>query len=129
MCLKGHSSCLNLHLCCPSRIVVEAHRDRMRRPNEEDWVREMTNQLAGKMNRRLRESQTALSIALPKTLHIAAMQQQFNRATRLRFYQFRTRWGSMLLAVEGALDGLMVRYGGERDSPTQDDVILFGDGN
>ena len=110
----GHT--ITLYLCCPLALVNSAHEDDGKKPDVADWVREMTNQLAGKISRRYRHGNAELKLSLPKSVHIDMLTNRVNRMEKMSCYQFRTIWGPIVLVIEGELDGSKISYAGTPDS-------------
>jgi hypothetical protein len=100
----------------------------VRRPNIDDWVRESTNLLAGKIARRCHQSKIPISMGIPESVSPEEVRQRIARTTRMRFYPLRTLHGSALVILDGVLAGLNDAC----ESPVDTDfpetsVLLFGD--
>jgi hypothetical protein len=119
----GGGSAATLHLCCPTALATSALRTRTREPNVDDWVRELANQLVGKINRRYRQSNVEMRTGLPTSLKPEMLKRRITRASKLRYYGFRTLSGPVVLIVEGVLEGAKLRYMGQ--SSVEQEIILF----
>ena len=113
-----------LYLCCPGGLVPSSG-NANRKATAEDWVRELTNQLMGRLKKRLLQSQVDVKAGLPKTGNAELILRHFARVKAPRCYQFRTLRGSVVLLFEGLLKDSVVNYAGQAASAAEGDIILF----
>lgn len=116
----------SLHLCCPLQLFAATQPKDQRQSTPEDWIRELCNQLMGKIKRRFKQSSVDVGAGLPRVAHPNMLRHRIDRGLEMTFYEFRTRSGSALLILEGKMDATRLRYSGG-GNPAADGVILFGD--
>ena len=78
----------------------------MLRPNIDDWVRESTNLLAGRIARRCHKSRIQINIGIPESASPEEVRRRIARTTKMRFYPLRTLHGSALVILDGVVVGL-----------------------
>lgn len=113
-----------LYLCCPWTLVPK-HDQKVRAPTAEDWVRELTNQLLGRIKIRLMQSDIDLKAGLPKTCNSELLQRRFGQRDNARFYEFRTLRGDVVLIAEGVLRDSILDYSHAITNVREGDIILF----
>jgi hypothetical protein len=92
-----------------------------------DWMRELTNQLAGRIKSKFARYQLVLQMSLPSALSSSAMDR--NQFMRVRaadlVFVFHTLRDEILLTLSGGFDGTGLSL--QSDAPVADegDVILF----
>jgi hypothetical protein len=112
-----------LYLCCPAELVPRE--DAKRKVSAEDWVRELVNQLLGRIKKRLAQSRVDLHAGLPKTGNAELIQRHFARVKHARCYEFRTLRGSIMILIDGVVRDSIVDYSGEAAVAREGDIILF----
>jgi hypothetical protein len=75
-----------------------------------DAVRELTNQLIGRIKNRLMQFQVMLRIGLPSAMSAQAMVQQRPHDATVVTYRFRTLRGEVLVTFEGTLGDAVLNY-------------------
>ena len=113
-----------LYLCCPAALVP-SDGNANRKATAEDWVRELTNQLIGRIKTRLLQSKLDLKAGLPKTGNTELIQRHFAHVANARLYEFRTLRGPVALLIEGTLRESVVNYSGSASNAAEGDIILF----
>lgn len=113
-----------LVLCMPIealRRTIEAdatpHQDR-------DWIRELCNQLMGRIKNRLIRYQVTLRPGVPSVLDPEALRRMAGSQTDLA-YVFRTLTGSVVVWLNGDFDRTKLVFTGSVDVPGEGDVVLF----
>jgi hypothetical protein len=93
-----------------------------------DWVREMTNQLLGRIKSRLLQFRVTLQAGLPTVMGSDALERQRARDGLFAAYTFRTLRGDVLITLSGDIDPSIFVYTGTTPGAavaTEGDVILF----
>lgn len=90
----------------------------------DEWARELTNQLMGRIKNRLLQFGATLQIGLPSTADSNA-ESQLERSSTLRVYTGRTLRGNVLLTLEGMPDESDLSYVGPEGLALEGDAILF----
>lgn len=93
-----------------------------------DWVREMTNQLLGRIKTRLLQFHVTLQASLPTVTGNDAIERQRARGGLFLAYTFRTLRGDVLVTLSGDIDPGIFVYTGAAPAAsvaTEGDVILF----
>lgn len=111
-----------LSLAIPSEVLALVKQP-VREPR--DVIRELTNQLMGRVKNRLIQFQVALQTGLPQVLDKEQMAQRRSRSATFAVYYFRTIRGEMVVTLEGNIDGSALSYSGAIQIPNEGDVILF----
>ena len=102
--------------------------DPMRPYTGRDWVREMTNQLLGRIKSRLLQFHITLQAGLPTVMGSDAIERQRARGGLFSAYKFRTLRGDVLVTLSGDIDPGIFVYTGAAPATgvaTEGDVILF----
>jgi len=118
---------------CPGRITLSLPEalfsimkaESLRRPQQLDWVRELTNQLAARIKHRLLPFGAALNPLLPSLITRDALENQRHRFAAMRIYLGRTLRGDVLVTVDGTIDESRLVYSGPADIGNAGDVIIF----
>lgn len=97
----------------------------MRRPQQLDWVRELTNQLAARIKHRLLPLSAALNPLLPSLITRDSLEAQRLRFPTMRLYLGRTLRGDVLVTLDGNIDESRLVYTGPADIGNAGDVIIF----
>lgn len=102
--------------------------DPMRPYSGRDWVREMTNQLLGRIKSRLLQYHVTLQAGLPTVMGSDAIERQRARGGLFAAYTFRTLRGDLLVTLSGDIDPNIFVYTGAAPTTgvaSEGDVILF----
>jgi hypothetical protein len=120
--LEGKGLSGTLSLAIPSEVL-----GLMKQPIREprDLIRELTNQLIGRVKNRLLQFQLTLQTALPQVLDKEQVAQRRSRSAMFAVYYFRTIRGELVVTLEGTFDGGALSYSGAIQLPSEGDVILF----
>jgi len=112
-------------LSVPQAVFASTANDGPRRPLGHDWIRELTNQLLGRIKKRLSQLQVNLQAGLPSlaTLDMLQRLQASNKAPSV--YQFRTLRGDVIVVVDAVIDYSAMSYAGALELPNEGDIILF----
>jgi len=95
-------------------------------PHTEDWLRELTNQLMGRIKKRFLHFSVTLRATLPAPVNdqfwarYAEASQGLNKA-----YPFRTLRGSVIVLLAGKIDHSKLVYCGDVSTRDEGDIILF----
>jgi hypothetical protein len=90
----------------------------------EDWTRELTNQLMGRIKNRLMQFQLPLRTHFPSALSRAAAIQQEPAAGEIA-YTFRALRGAVVVTVDGSLAAATLRYSNSDLAAPVDELILL----
>lgn len=112
-------------LSLPSALFEIMHAEPTRRPQQLDWIRELTNQLAAHIKHRLLPFCASMQPSLPGLLSRDAFEAQRARLPSLRLYLGRTLRGDVLVTVDGQIDESRLIYSGPADVGSAGDIILF----
>jgi hypothetical protein len=88
-----------------------------------DAVRELTNQLIGRIKNRLMQFQVMLRIGLPSAMSAQAMVQQRAADAAIVTYRFRTLRGEVLVTFEGTLGDAVLNYSNAVRVPKEGEFI------
>jgi hypothetical protein len=88
-----------------------------------DSVRELTNQLIGRIKNRLMQFQVMLRIGLPSAMSAQAMVQQRLAGAAIVTYRFRTLRGEVLVTFEGTLGDAVLNYSNAVRVPKEGEFI------
>lgn len=88
-----------------------------------DAVRELTNQLIGRIKNRLMQFQVMLRIGLPSAMSAQAMVQQRPGNAVVMTYQFRTLRGEVQVTFEGTLGDAVLNYSNAVRVPKEGEFI------
>lgn len=95
-------------------------------PNElRDWLKELTNQLMGRIKRRLSRLKVTLRVGLPTPISGPALDQQRTLKDTDFLYVFRTRTGEVVVSLSGRFDESVLVFSDIPDGPEEGEVILF----
>jgi hypothetical protein len=75
-----------------------------------DVLRELTNQLMGRIKNRMLQFQVALSFGLPNSMSETALRQQRPASALLRIYYFQTLRGEITVTLDGNLGDEELSY-------------------
>jgi len=114
-----------LTLSVPKAAFSLIRQDPNRPFRDWDWVRELTNQLLGRIKNRLTQFQVTFSHGLPSVMSSEVFDRQRNRAEPVAVYRFRTLRGEIIVTLNGLIDPAVFVYSGTGNLATEGDIILF----
>lgn len=109
----------------PPAVFALIKQDPNRPYSGRDWVREVTNQLLGRIKSRLLQFQVTLQAGLPTVMGRDAIERQRARGGLFAAYTFRTLRGDVLVTLSGEIDHSIFVYTGAASVASEGDVILF----
>lgn len=112
-------------LSVPLAIFAGSQRDGGRRPSGADWIRELTNQLMGRIKKRLTQLQVVLQTSLPWVPSPEALQRWQMGSQAASVYEFRTLRGEIVVLVDGNINYSALAYTGAMELANEGDIILF----
>jgi hypothetical protein len=92
--------------------------------NERDWVRELCNQLMGRVKNRLARYQVILRAGVPTVVDAPTLQRMAKNQTDLA-YVFRTLTGSIVVWISGDFDRTSLVFSSTIEVAGEGDVVLF----
>jgi hypothetical protein len=92
---------------------------------KQDFLRELTNQLIGRIKNRLLQFSLTLRTGLPSVVRKQMIDQQFGAATPFAAYVFRTLRGEIVMTVHGLIDESALNYATRIEVPKEGDFIEF----
>jgi hypothetical protein len=114
-----------LSLSIPEGVFSIITHDGATVPLPRDLVRELANQLLGRVKSRLLHFQVVLNVGLPTLATADIVQHRLQRSATLRLFEFRTLRGDILVSLDGTFDETQLRYTGSGNHGNEGDVILF----
>jgi hypothetical protein len=121
---RGFTGTLTLGV--PPEVFALARNNGPSRPADvRDWVREITNQLCGRIKSRLLQFQIVLQVGLPMSLTREAFERQKNRGPFFAAYVFRTLRGEIVVTLGGDIRHDLFVYTGAPESASEGDIIIF----
>jgi hypothetical protein len=90
-----------------------------------DLLRELTNQLSGRIKNRLLNFSLMLTIGVPTVLSGQALERQRQRREHELVYVFRTLRGEILVTLDLAIDGDAIDYSGASKVAKEGEFIAF----
>ncbi|HEY0466460.1 MAG TPA: hypothetical protein VGC79_19760 [Polyangiaceae bacterium] len=114
-----------LTLSLPEALFTIMKAESPRRPQQLDWVRELTNQLAARIKHRLLPFGATMQPLLPSLITRDALEGQRARFAAMRIYLGRTLRGDVLVTLDGSIDESQLVYSGPADIGNAGDVIIF----
>lgn len=90
-----------------------------------DWVRELANQLLGRVKNRLSKFQVVLRTRLPTSMSGSALELHRRRTPSEMLYRFRALRGDILVVVDAPLQKAILVYSAALQVAKEGDVILF----
>ena len=90
-----------------------------------DWVRELANQLMGRIKNRLLHFSARVDVSSPVTLDSKQVALQLQRSPNTRVYPGRTLRGEVVVTLEGMPDESELSYVGAGAQASEGDVLLF----
>lgn len=113
----------SLSLSLPDELVKAMGGDSLHMAR--DRVREMTNQLMGRIKSRLIHFGVLLQTGLPTMANCDLLRHALEESETARIFVFRSLRGDILVALDGAFDESRLKYIGRAGHGTEGDVILF----
>ena len=114
-----------LTLSVPEALFSIMKTESTRRPQQLDWVRELTNQLAARIKHRLLPFGAVMQPMLPTLITRETLEGQRVRFASMRIYRGRTLRGDVLVTLDGNIDESRLVYSGPADIGNAGDVIIF----
>jgi hypothetical protein len=115
----------NLKLFVPSPILSLTKAGSLRPMQGRDWIRELTNQLMGRIKTRLLHLQVTLQTGLPSVVDRRIVDQHRGPSGSLLVYEFRTIRSEVTVTLEGTFDESSLKYSGNANPGSEGDVIIF----
>ncbi|MGC4093810.1 MAG: hypothetical protein QM756_39085 [Polyangiaceae bacterium] len=115
----------NMLLSVPPAIPKMVRYDGPTRPNPSAWIAEVSNQLLGRLKKRLSQFQIDVNLGLPVVLNSASFARHRAGAKDAIIYPFRTLAGDMLVILDGVLNYSALSYSGAVKLANEGDIILF----
>jgi hypothetical protein len=112
-----------LTVSVPSGLYQQAGKQR-EQTDGRDWIREVTNQIFGRLKRRLLQFQVELGTGLPANLTAEAFDRE-RKQPGFVVYAFRTLRGEVVVTLSGQLAHSTLAYANAAQIPSEGDVILF----
>jgi hypothetical protein len=91
----------------------------------QDWMREMTNQLAGRIKNKFARYQFHLQVGLPTALKSSVIDQSPDPRAPALIFAFHTLRDDVFVTLTGGFDEAGLILQGEIPVPEEGDVILF----
>jgi hypothetical protein len=92
-------------------------------PSVQDWMRELTNQLAGRIKNRFGRYKLVMQVSLPTALSSTVMDDLGNKSGLV--YVFHTTKDEVRVTLTGGFEGASLVLQGEGAGAEEGDVILF----
>jgi hypothetical protein len=94
-------------------------------PSMQDWLRELVNQLAGRIKNRLARYQVSVDVSLPSALARSAFDRGFEIKGNTTVYAFRTIRDDIQVMLTGELGNIDLRFSGAEGVAEEGELILF----
>jgi hypothetical protein len=88
-----------------------------------DWLRELTNQLMGRVKNRLLHYQVSLKVGLPGTTEGALFARERQHRARPRVYAFRALRGTVVVTLDATFHRATLDYSGGVPVSNEGDLI------
>jgi len=112
-------------LSVPSALFAAAMASGPRKPSSSDWIRELTNQLLGRVKKRLAQFQVSLQTGLPSLPTQDRLQRLRSGSSSPNVYEFRALRGEIIVVLDATIDYSALRYSGTLKLANEGDIILF----
>jgi hypothetical protein len=112
-------------LSVPKAVFAAAKHEGPRDPRPADWIREQTNQLLGRIKKRLTQLQVMLHTGLPFIPSPEALLRLQTSNKPARVYEFRALRGEVIVVLDATIDYSALQYSGSLELATEGDIILF----
>jgi hypothetical protein len=113
-----------LVLCVPRKTLQKSIDGSAMSHNERDWVRELANQLMGRIKNRLVRYQILLRPGTPAALEAEGIRRMARTSTDLA-YLFRTLTGQVVVWISGDFDRANLVFSSSIDVVNEGDMVLF----
>lgn len=113
-----------LTLLIPLEVVADASDEGVRPSNELDWVRELTNQILGRLRNRLAQYRTTLQVGAPTATRGGAVRKETFQ-NPYAVYAFRALRGELFVVLTGHIDCSSFVYSPAETTIHEGDVLLF----
>ncbi len=114
-----------LYLGCPLGVIQLAEERANSSLAKEDWVRELTNQLMGRVKKRFFQFGVALQASLPAPAGNQFLERHVSKEHPGKVYPLRTLRGTVVVVLVATIDHEKLVYCGDVHQPNEGDVILF----
>jgi hypothetical protein len=91
----------------------------------QDWLRELANQLAGRIKNRLARYQVTVEVSLPSALARSAFDRGFELRGNTTVYVFRTIRDDVQVVLSGDVGNTDLRFSGIEGVAEEGELILF----
>jgi hypothetical protein len=112
-------------LSIPSAVFTAAIASGQRQPSSSDWIRELTNQLIGRVKKRVAQFQVSLQTGLPSLPTQDRLKRLQTGSSSPNVYEFRTLRGEIIVVLDATIDYSALRYSGTLKQANEGDIILF----
>lgn len=113
-----------LLLCVPLPVLELMKSDLTDVTRATDWMRELTNQLMGRIKSRLLRFQVDLHLGVPSAAKAEHLIGLWRPSSRPAIYQFRSMRGEISVALHDMVDESHLVYAGI-DLASEGDILLF----
>ena len=114
-----------LSLSVPAELFAQLASGAEFAHQKHDFVRELTNQLTGRLKSRMLQFQIVLEATLPALVASELLLEKARASTTLRWHTFRLLRGEVIATLDGSFDGSSIKYSGESGHGREGEVILF----
>lgn len=114
-----------LTMSLPSEVLAQMKTDASTPVRQADWMRELTNQLLGRIKNRLLQFSVRLQAGLPQNLEPKLLLEQMQSSTAMRAYVGRTLRGEVLVTLEGIPAESELVYIGPSTVAREGDTFFF----
>ncbi len=115
----------SLLLAVPSALFPNLRHYGTRPLDAGDALRELTNQLLGRIKNRLVQFQVTLRTSLPSVADRPTLERRRIRGGTVTLYPFRTMRGEIVVTVDGQIEESALVYSSNVTVPNEGDIILF----
>jgi hypothetical protein len=115
----------SLTLFVPAAILSLTKADSGESLHARDWIRELTNQLMGRVKTRLLQLQVTLQVGLPTAMDRRMFERRRAPSGSLLVFEFRTIRDAVTVTLEGTFDDSAFKYSGTANPGSEGDVIIF----
>jgi len=113
-----------LTISMPSGVFELANDDEIRAARRDDWMRELVNQLMGRIKNRLLQFGATLQIGLPDNISPDSQEKPAASSTLL-VYTGSTPQGEILITLDGMPDESELSYVGREAVALEGELLLF----
>jgi hypothetical protein len=115
-----------LCLGCPAKVMELTKRDSASKIPQEDWIRELTNQLMGRVKKRFLQFSVTLQTSLPAPAGTQFLSRFCETAAAInRLYELRTLRGTVIVLLAAEIDSSKLVYSGHVRLRDEGDIIIF----